>query len=193
MSDHLQKESSAKMMVRERVQGYSGYEQKAHRSTTDQRLREHLVSGITRIAGELQAFSDRLKEGDAAKQVGAIAKIEKKLRTVTDSLGAPAYEAHEFFDLEKIDREKLDRLYEYDHALVEKLQDLTDEVAALQGNGLSAYTRSSQGLPGSAHIGQGFPTDTAEDPLTPLRDLIDGFNQDLFEREILIAGETEQF
>lgn len=110
------------------VPGFKGYLEKEYRREADELLRNWLADRLRRSKRGLDAGALALTE---AGQIGQLPQIER-LRARIDKLAARIASAMQgysgFFDLVQIDEGVLDRLYEYDLALMERISKLADRV-----------------------------------------------------------------
>ena len=117
-----------------KVPGFKGYIDMEDRRTADKLVREIIAARfqelLDKLTGVQTEFVDR---GDLA-YLDDLESIVVKLRTFIDRISHAVYGYTGFFDAIKIDAEKLDRLYDYDQALL----DGTEAMAATMDNLASA-------------------------------------------------------
>lgn len=150
---------------------YAGYECKEKRKKSDCILRDALTEKLQYTQKALKKLNRQFKKQGKKELAEAIERIQKQLQTVTQNLQVPAYSEPEFFDRESIPKIGLNKIRDYDRAMTEQAQILLEEVQALEN--LEAW---DEGL---------------DDYFNHLQDLIDGFNQNLMEREFIIASGGE--
>lgn len=155
------------------IPDYSGYEGREDRKKSDSSLRNTLTEKMKHIRDDLEKLSHQFQNQGKKEFTCAIGRLQTQLETVTQNLQVPAYSDITFFERESLPKEGITRILEYDHAMTEQAQILLEEVHAL-----------------------GSPKALEEDLggyFNHLQDLIDGFNQNLMEREFIIAGGCEEF
>ena len=108
------------------IPGFKGYYKKEERRETDQLLRE-------KIANKLKVIKDILNEkgrlvtksGDLGP-LDEIARIDKKLEKLSDSIRYANYGYSGFFDQKEISLDTLRSIYEADSSLMEWVLNFTD-------------------------------------------------------------------
>lgn len=114
------------------IPGFKGYLEKEYRREADDLLRGWLADRLRRGKRGLDAAALALTE---AGQIDQLPQIER-LRARIDKLSARIASAMQgysgFFDLVQVNEGVLDRLYEYDLALMEQLTKLADDVEAMK-------------------------------------------------------------
>lgn len=107
------------------IPGFSGYIERQNRRHADKVLRQTVADrfeGLYRRVSSLQ--EDLVNAGDLT-YVDDLEKAALKLQTFIDKIRRAAYGYSGFFDAVKINEQELARLYQYDAALL----DLVDEVS----------------------------------------------------------------
>jgi hypothetical protein len=110
------------------IPGFKGYYKKEERRETDQLLRE-------KIAGKLKAVKDVLNEkGQSVTKSGdlgpldEIARVDKKLEKLSDSIRYADYGYSGFFDQKEISEKTLRSIYEVDLDLMKWVGTFASEV-----------------------------------------------------------------
>ena len=127
--------------IASKVPGFDGYIERQNRRAADKLLRETVADRfeeLYRRISDLQA--DFVSQGELM-YVDDLEKAALKVRTFIDKIRRAAYGYSGFFDAIKINEEELARLYEYDAAML----DLVDEVGRAIDN--VAASAGSEGLP----------------------------------------------
>lgn len=111
----------------EKIPGYSGYTAREGRRDADKAQREHLADRLRAAKGPLTDAVRGLSSTGRLAQVGPADHVMKRLDQAENRVRFASYGYSGFFDAVKIDEAQLDALYEFDHALVEQI----DEIARL--------------------------------------------------------------
>jgi hypothetical protein len=122
----------------DKVPGYSGYVAKERRRDADKAHREHLAE---RLRAAKQPLNDAMRELSSTGrlfEVGPIDRVLKKLDHVENRVRFASYGYAGFFDAAKIEEPQLDRIYQFDLALVEKVESLEQLARELSQKGSTA-------------------------------------------------------
>ena len=151
------------------ISGYTGYKKSEARSDSDTEIRNLLIDRIKELlalfAGDFDAAGQR--EKTALKK--HIDSTQRKLRIICDSLKAPTYLQGQFFLAGDVNDRRLERLYELEWEMLEKLGNIKEELTTFR-------TSLSE--------------ETIEDHFLQISNFVDDLNQLLFEREALIIGDA---
>jgi len=122
----------------DKIPGYSGYVEKERRRDIDKLHREHLAD---RLRATKQPVSDLVRELSSSGrlfEVGPLERVSKKIDQVENRVRFASYGYAGFFDVVKVGEAELDRLYRFDLALVEKVDELERQARALAERGATA-------------------------------------------------------
>jgi hypothetical protein len=115
-----------------KVPGFKGYIELEDRRTADKLLREIVADRyqeqLTKLTDVQTQFVDR---GDLS-YVDDLETIAVRFRTFIDKISHAAYGYSSFFSVIKIDAEKLDKIYAYDHALLDGIDQITASLVSLE-------------------------------------------------------------
>ncbi len=117
------------------IPGYKGYKEKELRREADKLLRMHLARRFEEQRGRLTGVQSRLVEAGELKAVVALERAMMRLQLLIDRLKTAAYGHTGLFDAVKVKQEELDTLYNYDYALAEGVDRLSEKL-----DGLAAAT-----------------------------------------------------
>ncbi|MBM3190359.1 MAG: hypothetical protein FJZ90_16780 [Chloroflexi bacterium] len=127
LTEKLQASQSKFEKLVAEIPGYGGYKRKEQRREADKLLRMH-------VARQYEEQLRRLHEAQytmtARGRLGAIMTLERasmKLQLLVDRIKTASYGYSGLFDAVKVDEEALDRLYDFDEAMLEGV----DRVAAI--------------------------------------------------------------
>ena len=115
-----------------KVPGFKGYIELEDRRTADKLLRDAVAESyqeqLDRLTAVQTEFVDR---GDLA-YVDDLEAVVVKLRTFIDRISHATYGYSSFFSAIKIDAEKLDKIYDYDQALLNGTESLSAALESLE-------------------------------------------------------------
>ena len=115
-----------------KVPGFKGYIELEDRRTADKLLRDAVAESyqeqLDRLTAVQTEFVDR---GDLA-YVDDLEAVVVKLRTLIDRISHATYGYSSFFSAIKIDAEKLDKIYDYDQALLNGTESLSAALENLE-------------------------------------------------------------
>ena len=150
------------------IKGYQGYSSTEHRTKTDQKFRNFLLTKLNSTNQRLPEFEKRIKNIVTPDISESLKRIRSGINMLTSPLKNPCYIDQLFFKKDRISDEKLSQLYKYDIQIIEQVEIFEDEIKQL---------------------------DTENDDqeitqiLNHLYDLTDGLNQAITEREFLIMSD----
>ncbi len=154
--------------LRNSIKGYNGYEVPADRGESDKSLREFLSERLQQVEKALSSFEHSFYQNYKSANLSPFHRISLGLKMLIQSTILPLINNNNFFSTSKIAEDKIVQLNEYDIQLVNQVNILNDEIAALES------------INGEHEI---------DEILNHFYDLIDGANQILSEREFLIMSE----
>ena len=129
-----------------KIPGFGGYIERQNRRAADKILRETIAKRFEELWQRVSSVqADFVSQGELLV-LDDLEKAALKLRTFIDKVKTASYGQSGFFDAAKINEEELARVYEYDAAML----DLVDEVgraidnveASVGSDGLSAAIRN---------------------------------------------------
>lgn len=132
--------------IASKIPGFGGYLKEEHRRTADKILRETLAQRYEEQWQRVSAIQRRMVEEAMIDHVDNMEAAAIKLRTFIDGMKTAAYGYGSLFDAVKVNDEELQKLYQYDFALLEgvsKVISAVDNVEASVGaDGLPAAIRN---------------------------------------------------
>lgn len=135
MTDYQSQIESQRGKLKElllKVPGFKGYIELEDRRTADKLLRDAVADSyqeqLDRLTAVQTVFVDR---GDLV-YVDDLEAVVVKLRTFIDRISHATYGYSSFFSAVKIDAEKLDKIYDYDQALLAGIDGLSDAIENLE-------------------------------------------------------------
>lgn len=106
----------------EKIPGYRGFQDRELRRDVDRLQREHLASELGRLKGLLR---DKARSYTDAGKIGALNgfdRLDRQLDGLSQAVRFADYGATGIFDPVKIGEAELDRLYQFDLALLDDLE-----------------------------------------------------------------------
>ncbi|MEA3345739.1 MAG: hypothetical protein U9Q78_05780 [Chloroflexota bacterium] len=113
------------------IPGYGGYRDKQLRRDADRLLQEHITRELAQQGRKLPELQRRLAEAGQLELVDDLERVSRRLQTLRDQVRTAAGGYAGFFDAVKVREAELDRLYEFDQALLGEIPRLSDGIAAL--------------------------------------------------------------
>ena len=114
-----------------KIPGFKGYIEMEDRRTADKMVRDAVADRyqeqLDRLTGIMSEFVDR---GDI-EFMDKLEGVAVKIRTFIDKIRHAVYGYSGFFDAIKIDELKLDKLYNYDQALLDGIEGISETLASL--------------------------------------------------------------
>lgn len=153
------------------IPGYVGYHEPGTRLKTDQTLRTYLTESLQQAEEQLLQIRNGYQADQAAQFEAWAERTKQQLATVQENLTQPAEEETQLTSMKSFSTEFLERLYNYDNALIEQVRTLLEELAH------QLYLEKT--------------AEDIEDFFRHIEDLIDGLNQNLLEREFLLSSQGD--
>lgn len=113
-----------------KIPGFSGYFDRERRRDTDKIQREFLAKRVTQLKSEMQGLQEDILSSGNLSLVEILDRLGNKMDRTTERLRHASYGYAGFFDAVKVNEQELDRIYEFDLALVNNLSSAEE---ALQG------------------------------------------------------------
>jgi hypothetical protein len=148
MSDPLGKITEGKDIIgkiRNTVSGFIGYFDRENRREADKMLREEIANRYEEQWSRISGLQRQLIAGGQLKYLDDLEEAAIKMRIFSDRVGRAAYGYAGFFDAVRIHSDELTKLYEYDIALLENVDNVARAIdnveASIDTDGLPAAIR----------------------------------------------------
>lgn len=131
-----------------RVPGYSGYKQKEQRREADKLLRLHVARQYEEQLSRLNTIAYDLTSKGRIAAIMPVERATTKLQTLIDRIKTASYGYSGLFDAVKVDEAALDKLYDFDSAMLDgvgQVKTLLDTLADAVASG-AAGTAEAQAL-----------------------------------------------
>ena len=127
LTEKIQASQSKLEQLMSQIPGFAGYKQKEQRREADKLLRLHVARQYDGQLGRLSEIQYRLTSQGHLDVVVTLERAATKLQLLIDRIKTASYGYAGLFDAIKVDEEALDRLYDFDQAMLEGV----DSVATL--------------------------------------------------------------
>lgn len=115
-----------------KVPGFKGYIEIEDRRTADKLLRDAVADSYQEQLDRLTAIQTEFVDRGDLSYVDDLEAVVVKLRTFIDRISHATYGYSSFFSAIKIDAEKLDKIYDYDQALLNGIDGLSAALESLE-------------------------------------------------------------
>lgn len=116
--------------------GLAGYREREARRDTDKRLREYLARRLDECARHVENAREAHFASKGLSGLDAYGRLLAALRETADALRFASYGRGGFFDRAAVREEELDRLYEFDVALLTEARSMEAAAAKASPEGL---------------------------------------------------------
>jgi hypothetical protein len=120
-----------------KIPGYKGYKEKEMRREADKMLREALARRLEEQWRRLPDIQKQLLSGGQIQWLDDVEGATMKLQIFIDRLKTATYGYAGFFDAVRVKEDELDRLYDFDMALNEQVDEITAAIDALSSAAMS--------------------------------------------------------
>lgn len=114
-----------------KVPGFKGYIKMEDRRTADKMVREVVADRYQEKLDQLTAVMNEFIDRGDLEFVDKMEGVAVKIRTFIDKIRHAAYGYSGFFDAIRIDESKLERLYDYDQALLDGIDKIGETLEGL--------------------------------------------------------------
>jgi hypothetical protein len=125
------------------VPGFQGYRDKEMRRDSDRLQREHLASRLEESKKVLNRLADRATRGGSLDPINDIETAKKRLDRVANRIRYADRGYAGFFDTVKVDERTLQRVYEFDMALLEAVEAIRAMLAGAEGADAAAAVKGA--------------------------------------------------
>ena len=116
------------------IPGYSGYKEKLMRQEADKLLRDYLVQQINVQMGYMKDLIDEMTRAMKIKNLDLVDRPLKKLEKVRDRIRFASHGYTGWFSATKVDTSVLDKMYEFDNALLDDVGIVAEKVQAARNS-----------------------------------------------------------
>jgi hypothetical protein len=115
-----------------KIPGYSGYKEKEMRREADGLLRQHVAGEFGEQLRRAEDVASQMLTGPGVAQLDDMGTGNTRLQTLIDKIETAAQGYAGFFDAVKIKEDELDMLYEFDHQMLLKVDELAASIDKVQ-------------------------------------------------------------
>jgi hypothetical protein len=137
--DHTQDRGALESLLR-KIPGFRGYLEKEYRRESDALQRAWLADRLQRAKRGLDALALRLTDAGTLDPLPAVDRLRAQLDKLIGRIRGTMQGYSGMFDLVRVDEALLDRVYEHDVALMDRVEELAESVEALGQAGGDAAT-----------------------------------------------------
>lgn len=128
--DHTQQRNWIETILRY-IPGFRGYLEKEYRRDSDSLQREWLAHQLEQAKRSIDNLTGLLAETGHVEQLAKLEELRARIDHVVARVRGAMEGYSGFFDLVQVDEELLDRVYQYDVSLAEKVNQLVTAVEQL--------------------------------------------------------------
>jgi hypothetical protein len=114
-----------------RIPGYAGYKAREQRREADKLLRLHVARQYEAQMTRLQDIQGRMVDAGQFDAIFALERAVMRLQLLIDRIKTASYGYSGLFDAVKVDQTALDRLYDFDRAMLDSVEGLASRLDAL--------------------------------------------------------------
>jgi hypothetical protein len=111
---------------------YKGYKEKEQRREADMLLREHLAKQLGEQLRRAEDVASQMLTGPGMMQLDEMGQGNTRLQTLIDKVKTAAQGYAGLFDAVKVKEDELDILYEFDHNMLLKVDEMAETIDSLQ-------------------------------------------------------------
>ena len=124
-----------------RIPGFRGYVDKAARRTADRMIRDTVAEALALRINRLIELENRLLDDGGLSYMSKTSSVKTKLQTYRDRVKAAAPGYSGFMEAVKIEADELERLYNFDYALMRYADRFTEAL-----DGLESAIQNKEGI-----------------------------------------------
>jgi len=114
-----------------KIPGFKGYIKMEDRRTADKMVRDLVADRFQERLDHLTSVMNEFIDRGDLEFVDNLEGVAVKIRTFIDKIRHATYGYSGFFDAIRVDESKLERLYEYDQALLDGIEEIEETLNAL--------------------------------------------------------------
>jgi ABC-type transporter Mla subunit MlaD len=112
--------------------GWRGYKEKELRRESDKLVRNHLYEKLTKARSDLKEVFQQLSQQRRFEVLTNMDQLVTKYDRVAEKINHASYGYAGFFNVVKIDEEKLDGMIDFDNNLFDEVQKIVDQADAFR-------------------------------------------------------------
>jgi len=111
---------------------YKGYKEKEVRREADKLLREHLARLLSEQLSRAEDVTGQMLTGPGMMNLDEMGRANTRLQTLIDKVKTAAQGYAGLFDATKIKEDELDALYEFDHKMILRVDEIAAAIDSVQ-------------------------------------------------------------
>lgn len=129
--ENLYEKAKKEMRLTEKIlaelPGFRGYKQKELRRETDKLIRNHIYQKLTQAKNNIKETFQKLANQPQPEILTSMDKLVMKIDRITEKINHATYGYSGFFNILKIQEEKLDKMIDFDTKLIEHTQNILNQ------------------------------------------------------------------
>jgi ribosomal protein L20 len=170
----IYEKAKGEMRLSERIlsalPGFRGYKEKELRRESDKLIRNHLYRRLTEARKDLKGVFQKLSDKRLHEVLTEMDRFVMRFDKVSEKINHASYGYAGFFNVLKIEEEKLDRMMEFDKELMEDVGKIVEETNAFKKEVMKKNFEKAQ------------------DHIQCLSDLVEELDETFDSREEIILG-----
>jgi len=112
--------------------GFKGYKEKELRRESDRLIRNHLYQRLTEARKDLKEIFQKLSDNRLHEVLTDMDRFIMRFDRVSEKINHASYGYAGFFNIVKVEEEKLDKMIEFDTGLVDNVDKIVEETTAFK-------------------------------------------------------------
>jgi len=112
--------------------GFRGYKEKELRRESDKLIRNHLYQRLTEARKDLKEIFQKLSDNRLHEVLTDMDRFIMRFDRVSEKINHASYGYAGFFNIVKVDEEKLDKMIEFDNGLIDDVDKIVEGTAAFK-------------------------------------------------------------
>jgi ribosomal protein L20 len=170
----IYEKAKGEMRLSERIlsalPGFRGYKEKELRRESDKLIRNHLYRRLTEARKDLKGVFQKLSDNRLHEVLTEMDRFVMRFDKVSEKINHASYGYAGFFNVLKIEEEKLDRMMEFDKELMDDVGKIVEETNAFKKEVMKKNFEKAQ------------------DHIQCLNDLVEELDETFDSREEIILG-----
>jgi hypothetical protein len=132
----MYEKAKGEMRLSERIlaqlPGFRGYKEKELRRESDKLIRNHLYAKLMKARSDLKEVFQILSQQRRMEVLTDMDQLVTKYDRVAEKINHASYGYAGFFNVIKVDEEKLDKMIEFDNNLIDEVQAVVDAASTFK-------------------------------------------------------------
>ena len=118
------------------IPGFHGYKEKELRRESDRLIRNHLHQKLSESKSDLKSVFQKLSDRRSFDVMTDMDRLMAKFDRIAEKVNHASYGYAGFFDVVKVNEEKLDRMIDFDNQLISEAEKIDGEVEAFKADAM---------------------------------------------------------